>query len=31
MGLHLYNGKSSQYQIFNNSEQQIGFGLWYDY
>jgi hypothetical protein len=31
MGLHLYNGKSSQYQTFDNSEQQIGFGLWYDY
>ena len=31
VGLHLYNGKSSQFQIFNNSEQQIGFGLWYDY
>ncbi len=30
-GVQYYNGKSSQYQIFDNSEQQIGFGLWYDY
>ncbi len=30
-GLHYFNGKSSQYQIFDESEQQIGFGLWYDY
>jgi hypothetical protein len=30
-GVHYFNGKSSQYQIFDESEQQIGFGLWYDY
>jgi hypothetical protein len=30
-GVHYFNGKSSQYQIFDNSEQQIGFGLWYDF
>jgi hypothetical protein len=30
-GVHYFNGKSSQYQIFDNSEQQLGFGLWYDY
>jgi hypothetical protein len=30
-GVHYYNGKSSQYQTFDDSEQQIGFGLWYDY
>ena len=30
-GLHYFNGKSSQYQIFDDSEQQLGFGLWYDY
>jgi hypothetical protein len=30
-GIHYFNGKSSQYQIFDDSEQQIGFGLWYDY
>jgi hypothetical protein len=31
MGVHYFNGKSSQYQTFDDSEQQIGFGLWYDY
>ena len=31
VGLHYYNGKSSQYQTFDDSEQQIGFGLWYDF
>jgi hypothetical protein len=30
-GLHYYNGKSSQYQTFDDSEEQIGFGLWYDF
>jgi hypothetical protein len=30
-GVHYYNGKSSQYQTFDDSEEQIGFGLWYDY
>jgi hypothetical protein len=30
-GVHYFNGKSSQYQIFDEHEQQIGFGLWYDY
>lgn len=30
-GVQYFNGKSSQYQIFDNSEQQLGFGLWYDY
>ncbi len=30
-GLHYFNGKSSQYQVFDDSEQQLGFGLWYDY
>jgi hypothetical protein len=30
-GVQYFNGKSSQYQIFDNSEQQIGFGLWYDF
>jgi len=30
-GVQYFNGKSSQYQIFDESEQQIGFGLWYDY
>lgn len=31
MGVHYFNGKSSQFQTFDESEQQIGFGLWYDY
>ncbi len=30
-GLHYYNGKSNQFQFFNQFEQQIGLGLWYDY
>lgn len=28
---HYYNGKSSQAQFFNTSEQQIGGGVWYDF
>ena len=31
VGLHYLNGKSSQYQTFTRSEQQIGLGLWYDF
>ena len=30
-GLHYYNGKSNQYSFFNEHEQQLGFGLWYDF
>ncbi len=30
-GLQYYNGKSSQFQFFQQSEQQTGFALWYDY
>jgi len=30
-GVQYFNGKSSQYQTFDNSEQQIGVGLWYDF
>lgn len=30
-GFDYYNGKSSQSEFFNNSEQQIGAGLWYDF
>jgi hypothetical protein len=30
-GVHYFNGKSSQYQHFDDSEQQIGCGLWYDF
>jgi hypothetical protein len=29
-GIHYYNGKSSQFQFFDNSEEQIGIGIWYD-
>jgi hypothetical protein len=28
---HYYNGKSSQSQFFDVSEEQIGMGLWYDF
>jgi hypothetical protein len=31
VGLHYFNGKSSQYQTFNQFEQQLGVGLWYDF
>jgi hypothetical protein len=31
IGLHYFNGKSSQYQTFNQFEEQIGLGLWYDF
>ncbi|MCC7476141.1 MAG: DUF1207 domain-containing protein [Pirellulales bacterium] len=30
-GFHYYNGKSSQYQTFNQFEQQFGFGMWFDF
>ena len=30
-GVHYYNGKSNQFQFFDEFEQQIGLGLWYDY
>ena len=30
-GLHYFNGKSSQFEFFNEFEQQLGVGLWYDY
>jgi hypothetical protein len=31
LGVHYYHGKSSQFQFFDNSEEQIGLGLWYDF
>jgi uncharacterized protein DUF1207 len=31
IGLQYYNGKSSQYQFFQQFEQQLGVGLWYDF
>lgn len=30
-GLHYVNGKSTQYQLFDTNEEQIGMGLWYDF
>ena len=30
-GLHYYNGESNQYAFFDEHEEQIGFGLWYDF
>lgn len=30
-GLHYFNGKSNQFEFTNESEQQIGIGLWHDY
>ncbi len=31
VGLHYYNGESSQFSFFNNFEEQIGVGVWYDF
>ena len=31
MGFHYFNGKSLQGQFFNQFEEQIGFGTWYDF
>jgi Protein of unknown function (DUF1207) len=31
LGAHYYNGKSSQFQFYDQTEQQIGMGLWYDF
>ena len=31
IGVQYYNGQSSQWQLFNTFEQQIGFGTWYDF
>jgi hypothetical protein len=30
-GAQYYNGKSSQFEFFNTSEQQLGVGIWYDF
>ncbi|MBI1346276.1 DUF1207 domain-containing protein [bacterium] len=30
-GLHFYNGGSPQYSFYRENEQQIGWGLWYDF
>lgn len=31
IGAFYFNGKSSQYQFYNDSQQQIGVGIWYDF
>jgi hypothetical protein len=31
IGGHYFNGKSSQWQTFDESEEQIGAGVWYDF
>ncbi len=31
MGVHYYNGKSSQYSFYDDFEEQLGFGAWYDF
>ncbi len=31
IGVHYFNGKSSQRSFFDQSEEQIGLGVWYDY
>lgn len=31
VGVHYFNGKSSQFQTFDDSEEQIGVGFWYDF
>ncbi|QDV21067.1 hypothetical protein Pan153_57490 [Gimesia panareensis] len=31
IGLQYIDGKTIQYQFYNNSEQMIGFGTWYDF
>ena len=30
-GLHYFNGHTDQYQFFNEHEEQIGIGIWYDF
>lgn len=30
-GLHYTNGKSTQFSFYQNDEEEIGFGLWYDF
>ncbi len=31
LGVHYYNGKSSQYSFYDDFEEQLGFGIWYDF
>jgi hypothetical protein len=30
-GFHYLNGKSSQFEFFNEHEQQLGLAVWYDF
>jgi hypothetical protein len=30
-GMEYFNGKSPQFEFFDQSEQRLGFGLWYDF
>ncbi len=31
LGMHYFAGKSDQFEFFNQYEEKLGFGLWYDY
>ena len=31
LGVHYFNGKTDQYQFFEEHEEQFAFGVWYDY
>ncbi len=31
LGVEYFNGKSDQFSFFDQSEQKLGFGVWYDY
>jgi hypothetical protein len=31
VGLQYFNGKSEQYEFFRQSEEKVGFGVWYDF
>jgi hypothetical protein len=31
VGVHYYNGESTQFSFFDDHEEQIGLGLWYDF
>jgi hypothetical protein len=31
LGAYYYNGKSSQFEFYNEHEQQVGAGMWYDF
>jgi hypothetical protein len=31
VGVEYYNGKNDQFSFFDDSEQKVGFGIWYDY